>query len=51
MVECISPWISYSVRSSLVVIEHFVEMNISPASESVSVREVQLSLLGQRKVT
>jgi hypothetical protein len=35
----------------LVVMEHFVELNISPVSESVSMLKVQLSLLGQRKVT
>lgn len=50
MVDCISPSISGGARSS-VVMEHLEELSINLASESYSMRDVQPSLLGQRKVT
>jgi hypothetical protein len=51
MVDCISSWSSGRVRSSLVLMVHFEEFNITPASESVFVRDVLPFALGQRKVT
>ena len=48
MVGCISPWSSGNVRSSLVVLEHLDAFSIIPALESVSVRDVQPLVLGQR---